>query len=30
MQTHRKELYFEGQNIFLSINVNLKNWNVLI
>ena len=30
MQTQRKELNFEGQNIFVGIDVHLKNWNVSI
>jgi len=28
MQTQRKELNFEGQNIFVGIDVHLKSWNV--
>ncbi len=30
MQTQRKELNFEGQNIFVGIDVHLKSWNVSI
>jgi transposase len=30
MQTQRKELNFEGQNIFVGIDVHLKGWNVSI
>lgn len=30
MQTQRKELNFEGQNIFVGIDVLLKSWNVSI
>ena len=30
MQTQRKELNFEGQNIFVGIDVHLRSWNVSI
>ena len=30
MQTQRKELNFERQNIFVGIDVHLKSWNVSI
>jgi len=30
MQTQRKELNFEGQNIFVGIDVHLKSWNISI
>jgi hypothetical protein len=30
MQAQRKELNFEGQNIFVGIDVHLKGWNVSI
>ena len=30
MQTQRKELNFDGQNIFVGIDVHLKSWNVSI
>jgi transposase len=30
MQTQRKELNFEGQNIYIGIDVHLKSWNVSI
>ncbi|MEI6754880.1 MAG: hypothetical protein WCK78_17165 [Paludibacter sp.] len=30
MQTQRNELNFEGQNIFIGIDVHLKSWNVSI
>lgn len=30
MQTQRKELNFEGQSIFVGIDVHLKSWNVSI
>jgi len=30
MQIQRKELNFEGQNIFVGIDVHLKSWNVSI
>jgi transposase len=30
MQTQRKELNFEGQNIFVGIDAHLKSWNVSI
>jgi transposase len=30
MQTQRKELNFEGQNVFVGIDVHLKSWNVSI
>lgn len=30
MQAQRKELNFEGQNIFVGIDVHLKSWNVSI
>ncbi|MDD4968927.1 MAG: IS110 family transposase [Paludibacter sp.] len=30
MQTQNKELNFEGQNIFIGIDVHLKSWNVSI
>jgi len=30
MQTQSKELNFEGQNIFVGIDVHLKSWNVSI
>jgi len=30
MQTQRKELNFEGQSIFVGIDVYLKSWNVSI
>jgi hypothetical protein len=28
MQTQRKELNFEGQNIFVGIDVHLRSWNI--
>jgi len=30
MQTQRKELNFEGQNIFVGIDTHLKNWKVSV
>ena len=30
MQTQRKELNFEGQNIFVGLDVHLKSWNTSI
>ena len=30
MQTQSKELSFEGQNIFVGIDVHLKSWNVTL
>jgi len=30
MQTQRKELNFEGQSIFVGIDVHLKSWNVSV
>jgi len=30
MQTQRKELNFEGQSVFVGIDVHLKSWNVSI
>ena len=30
MQTQRKELNFEGQNIFVGIDVHLNSWNVTL
>ena len=30
MQTQNKELNFEGQNIFIGLDVHLKSWNVTI
>ena len=30
MQTQRKELNFDGQNIFVGIDVHLKSWNVTL
>lgn len=30
MQTQRKELNFEGQNILVGIDVHLKSWNISI
>ena len=30
MQTQSKELSFEGQNIFVGLDVHLKSWNASI
>jgi len=30
MQTQRKELNFEGQSIFVGLDVHLKSWNISI
>jgi len=30
MQTQRKELNYEGQNIFVGLDVHLKSWNTSI
>ena len=30
MQTQRKELNFDGQNIFVGIDVHIKSWNVTL
>ena len=30
MKTQRKELNFDGQNIFVGIDVHLKSWNVTL
>jgi hypothetical protein len=30
MQTQRKELNFEGQSVFVGLDVHLKSWTVSI
>ena len=30
MQTQRKELNYEGQNIYVGLDVHLKSWNTSI
>jgi hypothetical protein len=30
MQTQKKELNFEGENIYIGIDIHLKSWNVSI